>query len=52
MVDPQIVDRMYPIKDLHQNPIGFGSDWPVSSLDPLRGIEVFFKNLCLKIKNK
>lgn len=23
----------------HQIPIGFGSDWPVSSLNPLQGIE-------------
>jgi predicted amidohydrolase YtcJ len=36
----ELVPRMYPICDFSENIIGFGSDWPVSSLNPLYGIEV------------
>ena len=36
------VDRMYPIASVHRSGgrIAGGSDWPVSSLDPLEAIEV------------
>jgi predicted amidohydrolase YtcJ len=37
------MNDMYPMKQLMELgvPVGFGSDWPVSSVNPLEGIEVY-----------
>ncbi|MCO8277969.1 amidohydrolase [Actinoplanes sp. TRM 88003] len=41
-LDPSLVDRQYPFGDLHRSGarLAGGSDWPVSSPDPLQGIHV------------
>jgi predicted amidohydrolase YtcJ len=50
-VSPELRDSMYPIRQLiaQKVAIGFGSDWPVSSLNPLDGIEV--QNLLTQASN-
>ena len=42
LVDFEIANRQYPIKKLLQLGVvvGFGSDWPVSTPNPLEGINV------------
>lgn len=39
---PERSDRQYCLADLHRHrtPLSFGSDWPVSSADPLEGMSV------------
>jgi predicted amidohydrolase YtcJ len=41
-LDPSLVARQYPFGDLHRSGarLAGGSDWPVSSPDPLQGIHV------------
>jgi predicted amidohydrolase YtcJ len=41
-VSPEYGARLYPIAEVLRagGPVAFGSDWSVSSLDPLDGIEV------------
>ncbi|MEU8611091.1 amidohydrolase [Actinoplanes sp. NPDC048791] len=41
-LDPELAGRQYPFGDLHRAgaTLAAGSDWPVSSPDPLRGIHV------------
>ncbi|WP_250009949.1 amidohydrolase [Actinoplanes sp. M2I2] len=41
-LDPALVPRQYPFGDLHRGGarLAAGSDWPVSSPDPLQGIHV------------
>jgi predicted amidohydrolase YtcJ len=41
-LDPELAGRQYPFGDLHRAGarLAAGSDWPVSSPDPLRGIHV------------
>jgi predicted amidohydrolase YtcJ len=41
-LDPELVDRQYPFGDLHKAGarLAAGSDWPVSSPDPIQGIHV------------
>jgi predicted amidohydrolase YtcJ len=41
-LDPALAGRQYPFGDLHRTgaTLAAGSDWPVSSPDPLRGVHV------------
>ena len=41
-IDPELASWQYPFGDLHAAgaPLAAGSDWPVSSADPLDGIQV------------
>lgn len=40
MVPKEYISDMYPIKKLPKQNIGFGSDWPVTTPNPLWGIEI------------